>query len=258
MSRAVVIGFLLLAAVGPWLAPYAPDQIALAHQYELPSSRHWLGTADNGVDILSVLLHGARLSALVAFGSVCLSLLLGTTLGTLAGYRGGRLDHAITGVADLVQAFPAILLNIALLALVARPGVTHLVLAMSASGWVLYARVSRAQAMLLREREFVSAARALGASEARVLWRHVLPNLIAPLLVQATAGLGSAILIESTLSFLGLGAGGAASWGALLDQGSSVLLRFPHVALISGLSIAITVLSFNLAGDAMRDQLAKR
>jgi peptide/nickel transport system permease protein len=112
--------------------------------------------------------------------------------------------------------------------------------------------------MLLREREFVSAARALGASELRVLSRHVLPNLIAPLLVQATAGLGGAILVESTLSFLGLGAGSAASWGALLDQGSSVLLRFPHVALISGLAIAVTVLSFNLAGDAMRDRLAKR
>jgi len=258
VSRFVVLGFVLIAVIGPWLAPYAPHQIALAHQYELPSSAHWLGTADNGVDILSVLLHGARLSALVAFGSVALSVLIGTSLGSLAGYRGGRLDHWITGVADLVQAFPAILLNIALLALVARPGVLHLVLAMSASGWVLYARVSRSQAMLLREREFVSAARVLGASEPRVLLRHVMPNLIAPLLVQATAGLGSAVLIESTLSFLGLGAGTAASWGALLDQGSSVLLRFPHVALISGVTIAGTVLSFNLAGDELRDRLAKR
>lgn len=258
MSELVVLGFVVLAIVGPWLAPYAPDQISLAHQYELPSAAHWLGTADNGVDILSVILQGARLSALVAFGSVSLSLLIGTLLGSLAGYRGGRLDHWITGVADLVQAFPAILLNIALLALVARPGVMHLVLAMSASGWVLYARVSRTQAMLLREREFVSAARVLGASEARVLFRHVMPNLVSPLLVQATAGLGSAILVESTLSFLGLGAGTGTSWGALLDQGSSVLLRFPHVALISGLAIATTVLSLNLAGDAMRDRLAKR
>lgn len=257
VSAGVVLLFVVLAAVGPWLAPYAPDQIALAHQFETPSSTHLLGTADNGVDILSVLLHGARLSALVAFGSVSLSLLVGTFLGSLAGYRGGRWDHWITGIADLVQAFPAILLNIALLALVARPGLLHLVLALSVSGWVLYARVSRAQAMLLREREFVSAARALGASEARVLLRHVLPNLMAPLLVQATAGLGSAILVESTLSFLGLGAG-SASWGALLDQGSSVLLRFPHVALISGFAIAVTVLSFNLTGDTLRDRLAKR
>lgn len=257
MSAAIVGLFFVIAIVGPWLAPYAPDQIALAHQFELPSSAHWLGTADNGVDILSVILHGARVSAWVAVGSVSVSVLLGTLLGALSGYRGGRLDHWITGVADLVQAFPAILLNIALLALVARPGVIHLVLALSASGWVLYARVSRAQALLLREREFVSAARALGASEARVLLRHVLPNLVAPVLVQATAGLGSAILVESTLSFLGLGAG-TASWGALLDQGSSVLLRFPHVALISGFAIALTVLSFNLTGDQLRDRLARR
>ncbi len=257
MSALVVGLFFVIAIVGPWLAPYAPDQIALAHQFELPSSAHWLGTADNGVDILSVILHGARLSAWVAVGSVSVSVVFGTLIGALAGYRGGRLDHWITGAADLVQAFPAILLNIALLALVARPGVMHLVLALSASGWVLYARVSRAQAMLLREREFVSAARALGASEARVLLRHVLPNLVAPVLVQATAGLGSAILVESTLSFLGLGAG-TASWGSLLDQGSSVLLRFPHVALISGFAIALTVLSFNLTGDALRDRLAKR
>lgn len=257
MSAFVVAAFVLMAVVGPWFAPYAADEIALSHQFEMPSGAHWLGTADNGVDILSVLLHGARLSAWVAFGSVALSLLVGTALGSLAGYRGGRLDHWVMGAADLVQAFPAILLNIALLALVARPGVTHLVLALSASGWVLYARVSRAEAMLLREREFVSAARALGASESRVLLRHVVPNLMAPLLVQATAGIGGAILVESTLSFLGLGAG-KASWGTLLDQGSSVLLRFPHVALISGFAIAITVLSFNLAGDTLRDRLTKR
>ena len=257
MSYVVVALFVVIACVGPWFAPLPPDQIALAHQYELPSTAHWLGTADNGVDILSVLLYGARLSALVALGSVGLSVVVGTLLGALAGYRGGRFDHAITGLADLVQAFPGILLNIAMLAVVARPGVTHLVMALSVSGWVLYARLARAQTLLLREREFVSAARALGASETRVLLRHVLPNLLPPLLVQATAGLGSAILIESTLSFLGLGTG-RASWGALLDQGSSVLLRFPHVALISGFAIAITVLSFNLVGDGLRDRLAKR
>jgi peptide/nickel transport system permease protein len=255
LGVAISCGFLLLAIAGPWLAPHSPLAIDLAHEFELPSARHWLGTGDNGVDILSVILHGARLAGVVAFCTVSASLVIGGTLGTLAGYRGGRTDHAITGLCDIVQAFPAIVLNIAVLALVARPGLPHLVLALIAHGWVLFARLSRAQALVLREVEFVQAARALGASEARVLFRHVLPNLIGPLIVQASAALGAAVLAESTLSFLGLGPGAAASWGALLDQGSAVLLRFPHVALIAGGTIALTVFGANRTGDVLRDRL---
>jgi peptide/nickel transport system permease protein len=202
-----------------------------------------------------VILHGARLAGVVALGSVAISVLVGAALGALAGYRGGRADHVITALADLVQAFPAVVLNIAILALVARPGVLHVVLALSVSGWVLFARIARAQTLLLRETEFVGAARLLGASEAHILWYHVAPNALSPLLVQATSALGGAVLAESTLSFLGLGPGAVASWGALLDQGSAVLLRFPHVALIAGATIAITVLGFNLAGDWLRDRL---
>jgi peptide/nickel transport system permease protein len=258
VSVAVSCSFLLVALIGPWLAPYSPLQIDLAHEYELPSLRHWLGTSDNGVDILSVLLHGARLAGVVSFCTVSVSLLIGGSLGTLAGYRGGRTDHLISGACDIVQAFPAIVLNIAVLALVARPGLPHLVLALIAHGWVLFARLSRAQALVLRDVEFVQAARALGASEARVLLRHVVPNLIGPLIVQASAALGAAVLAESTLSFLGLGPGAAASWGALLDQGSAVLLRFPHVALIAGGTIAITVFAANRTGDVLRDRLDPR
>jgi peptide/nickel transport system permease protein len=254
----VSVLFLLLAVLGPWLAPYSPFQIDLAHEYELPSARHWLGTTDNGVDILSVLLHGARLAGVVAFFTVSTSLLIGGTLGTIAGYRGGRTDHLITGACDIVQAFPAIVLNIAVLALVARPGLPHLVLALIAHGWVMFARLSRAQALVLRDVEFVQAARALGASEARVLVFHVVPNLIGPLIVQASAAVGAAVLAESTLSFLGLGPGAAASWGALLDQGSAVLLRFPHVALIAGGTIAVTVFAANRTGDVLRDRLDPR
>lgn len=247
--------FFLMALVGPWIAPYAPRAIDLHHQYELPSARHWLGTGDNGVDLLSVLLHGARLAAEVALLTVGISLLVGVLWGTYAGLRGGYADHAVMGLADLVQAFPGIVLNIAILALVAEPGLWHLVLALSAPGWVLYARVARAQALTLRERDFVTAARALGYGRRRVVLRHVLPNLAGPLVVQATGGLGAAILAESTLSFLGLGPGTGVSWGALLDQGSAVLLRFPHVALLAGGVIAATVLGFNLAGDWLRDRL---
>jgi peptide/nickel transport system permease protein len=254
----VVAAFVLLAIVGPLLSPYAPSEIDLDAQYQLPSPAHWLGTGDNGVDVLSVLLHGARLALIVGLGSVLTSLVVGALLGALAGYRGGRTDHAITGLADLVQAFPAIVLNIAVLALVARPGVLHVVLALSANGWVLFARLSRAQTLSLRESEYVAAARVLGASEAHILARHIAPNLAGPLVVQATGALGGAILAESTLSFLGLGPGTDASWGALLDQGSAVLLRFPHVALFSGCAIAITVLGWNLAGDWLHERLDPR
>lgn len=252
-----VLLFVAVAVVGPWcVAP--PTELALAHAYELPSARHWLGTGDNGVDLLSALLHGARLSALVALSVVGLSCTFGGLLGALSGLHGGLIDAGVMGLCDLLQAFPAVLLNVALLAVVARPGVFHVVLSLTLSGWVLYARLARAEALSLREREFVMAARALGASEWRVLRGHLLPNLISPLLIQATSGLGSVILIESTLSFLGLGPAHRMSWGALLDQGSAVLLRYPHVALLSGGAIASVVLCLNLAGDALRDALDPR
>ncbi|MBN1652815.1 MAG: ABC transporter permease [Deltaproteobacteria bacterium] len=252
---AIALAFLICALVGPWVAPFSPVEINLERQYQTPSLTHLLGTADNGVDILSVLLHGARLAGVVALLSVGISLLVGTSLGAYAGYRGGRADHVVTAMADLVQSFPAIVLNVAILAMIARSGLIHLVLALAANGWVLYARIARAQALALREREFVLAARVLGASPVQILFRHILSNLAGPLLVQASAGLGAAILAESTLSFLGLGPGVSASWGALLDQGSAVLLRFPHVALIAGGVIAITVLGFNLTGDWLHDRL---
>lgn len=258
IGLAIVLAFLLLTVIGPWVAPYSPLKIDLAHEFELPSLWHWLGTTDNGVDVLSALLYGARLSGVVAMGTVGASLLIGGSLGAFAGYRGGRVDHLVTGLCDLVQAFPAIVLNVAVLALTAEPGLMHLMLALIAHGWVLFARVARANALVLREAEFVQAARALGLSEFAVIARHVVPNLAGPLIVQATAALGGAVLAESTLSFLGLGPGAAASWGALLDQGSAVLLRFPHVAMIAGGTIAVTVYAANRAGDFLRDRLDPR
>lgn len=251
----MVAVFALVSLVGPWIAPASPDAIDLDAQYALPSAQHLLGTADNGVDVLSVILCGARSSGLVALAAVGISLALGSLLGAWAGYRGGRADQAITALADLVQSFPAVVLNIAILALVAQPGLIHVILALCANGWVLFARIARAQTLLLRETEFVGAARLLGASDAHILLHHIAPNAAGPLIVQATSALGGAVLAESTLAFLGLGSGSAASWGALLDQGSAVLLRFPHVALTAGAAITLTVLGFNLAGDYLRDQL---
>lgn len=254
----IVVTFFVLGIIGPWIAPYDPLAIDLLHEYEPPSDAHWLGTGDNGIDILSALLHGARLAAIVGVVVVGVSVLLGTALGTWAGYYGRLPDHLITGVADLVQAFPAIVLNIAVLALVAKPGLIHLIVALAVNGWVLYARLARAETLSLREREFVEAARALGVRDPEVMRKHIVPNLLGPLVIQATTGLGVVILAESTLSFLGLGPGKAVSWGALLDQGTAVLLRFPHVAMFSGGAIALTVLGFNLTGDWLRDRLDPR
>jgi peptide/nickel transport system permease protein len=232
IGLAIVVGFFILGLVGPWIAPYDPLAIDLLHEYEPPSRAHLLGTGDNGIDILSALLHGARLAAIVGIVVVGVSVIFGTLLGTWAGYFGRLTDHVVTGVADLVQAFPAIVLNIAVLALVARPGLMHLILALAVNGWVLYARLARAETLTLREREFVEAARALGVPTHEVLRRHVIPNLLGPLVIQATTGLGVVILAESTLSFLGLGPGKAVSWG--------------------------TVLGFNLTGDWLRDRLDPR
>lgn len=254
-SFAIVGAFFFAALAGPAFAPDPVGTLHLEFPYEPPSAAFPLGTGDNGIDLYSAILHGARLALVVGVWVVGISLLLGSAIGIAAGYYGGRVDHALMGFADMVQAIPAIVLNIAILAVVASPGLVHLVVALAANGWVVYARVARASTLSLRSSDFVAAARALGFSDARVLSRHVLPNVAGPLVVQATAGFGWTLLAESTLSFLGLGPGKETSWGALLDQGSAVLLRFPHVALVSGGAIALTVLGFNLAGDRLRDLL---
>lgn len=247
--------FLLLALIGPWIAPYSTHAIALTHQLEGSTWQHWLGTADNGIDVLSVLLVGARTAGLVSVTTVTISFLLGSALGASAGYFGGRVETVITRVTDAVQALPSLVINIALLAIVARPGFLQMIFALCATGWVGYARVARAEVLRLRDREFVHAARALGASPARVLLGHVIPNAMGPLIVQGTFGLGGAVLAEASLSFLGLGPGVSSSWGALLDQGTAYLLRSPRLAIISGMAIALTVLGFNLTGDWLRDWL---
>ncbi len=250
--------FALTALAGPWIAPYSHRAIDLAHELAGPSRAHWLGTAENGVDVLSVLLAGARLAGTVALSTVTVSLAVGTLLGGGATFVGGRLAAVVARVTDAAQSFPSLLVNLAVLAAVARPGVGHMVMALAVTGWVGYARVARAEVLRLRDREFVDAARALGASPWRVFTRHILPNAAGPLVVQATFGLGAAVLAEASMSFLGLGPGAAASWGSLLDQGTAHLLRTPRLALVAGGAIAATVLGFNLAGDWLRDRLDPR
>ena len=247
--------FVLAALLGPVLAPYSPEAQNLEHLLEPPSRLHWLGTDENGCDVLSQLLHGARLAAWVSGMTVLLCLGIGTTLGTLAGYVGGWVDEVIMRTVDVLLAFPGFLLNLAIVAAVPSAGTGVFIAALVANGWVGDARVARGQALQLRERDFVCAARAVGAGPTRVMLRHVAPNLVTPLVVQATLGVAGILLIEASLSFLGLGRPRPYSWGALLAQGTTYLWRTHHLAAAPGLAIALVVLGCNLLGDGLRDLL---
>jgi peptide/nickel transport system permease protein len=246
--------FLFAALAGPFLAPHSPVAGDLDARLHGPSWSHWLGTDENGVDVLSELLFGARLALGIGISVVGVCSVTGVALGTMAGYFGGVVDEVVMRVVDILLAFPGILLNLAIVAVVKRPGVGVMVFAIALNGWVGYARVARGQVLSLRELEFVSAARAMGASPWRIMRRHILPNLMGPLLVQMTFGLGGAILVEASLSFLGLGPGLPYSWGVLLDQGTGQLWTTQRLATVPGVAIMVVVMGSNLLGDGLRDR----
>ncbi len=251
--------FVFSALAAPWLAPADPATIDLVHRLEAPSVHHPAGTDELGRDTLARLLYGARLSLAIAVTVVGTSLLLGITIGGLAGYHGGWVDMTLTTVLmNTFLALPGILLAIAFAAFLG-PGFINLVLALSIGGWAGYARLVRAQVLSAREREFVEAARALGASGPRIFLRHILPNIIQPVLVQAAIGMAGVILAEATLSFLGLGLPAPApSWGAMLNDARLHLFDAPRLVFAPALVIALAVLGFNFIGDALRDQLDPR
>lgn len=248
---------LLLVLVGPWLAPHDPTVPRLAEKLFAPGTTgHWLGTDTNGRDILSLILHGARLSLLISTAVVAVCLSVGLVAGFLAGFLGGWTDRVFLMIADIVQAFPGILLAIAVAAFL-PPSAVNIVLVLSLAGWVGYARVARAQVLELRGREFVLAGEALGVRLPRLLMRYFLPNMAGPMIVQASFGMAGVILAESTLSYLGLGLPAhVPSLGKLLDSGVSLMLRAPYVALFPGFVIMAFVLLFNLIGDRLRAKLA--
>jgi peptide/nickel transport system permease protein len=250
----IVIVTACAALVGPHLSPYDPAAQELARRLEAPSLAHPLGLDELGRDILARLLQGARISLLVGIAVVSVSSTVGMMFGSIAGYFGGRVDDLISRVIDVLMAFPGILLAIALVA-VLGPSLTHVVLALSVIGWVGYARLVRGQALRARELEFVQAARASGASSARIVLRHVLPTAFPAVIVQATLGMAGAIIAEASLSFLGLGVQPPTpSWGTMLDAGRSHLFDAPHLTMFPGLAIAILVLGFNFVGDGLRDR----
>ena len=255
-AGACVVGLAVLAAmIGPWLVPYDPSAQELALRLEGPSRLHWLGLDELGRDILARVTSGARISLFVGLVVVSVSASIGAAMGALAGYYGGIIDEAISRVIDILLAFPGLLLAIALVA-VLGPSLTNVVIALSLIGWVGYARVARAQVLQAREFEYVVAARAIGAATPRILIRHVLPAALPALTVQATLGMGGAILSEAALSFLGLGVQPPTpSWGAMLNYGRVHVLDAPHLTVFPGLAIAIVVLGLNLLGDSLRDRL---
>jgi peptide/nickel transport system permease protein len=256
----VLVTILVICAIfAPWIAPQGPANIDLPSRLAGPSSSHWCGTDELGRDILSRLIYGSRISMLVGSCVVAASLALGLIVGSIAGYYGGRIDRFINVVVmNAFLSFPGILLAIAFVAF-RGPGIFNLVLALSLGGWVGYARLVRAQVLSAREREFVEAARALGASDLRVIVRHILPNIIQPIIVQAAIGMAGAILAEATMSFLGLGVPPpTASWGTMLNDGRAHLFDAPHLVIFPALAVMLAVLSFNFIGDALRDFLDPR
>ncbi len=250
--------FVFLGLFGPLIAPYpvGVEAVDQAPQFLSPSLAHWLGTDENGVDALSQLLYGARSALVLSLVVVSSCALIGVSIGVIAGYFRGVVDEVVMRIVDVLMAFPGILLNIAIVATVARPGLGLVMAALIANGWVGYARVARGQVLSLRERDYVQAARATGASDARIMARHVVPNLMAPVMVQMTFAFGGVILIEASLSFLGLGPQTDHTWGAMLDQGRNLMFKpgYGHYIVAPGLAIAWVVLAANLLGDGLRDR----
>jgi peptide/nickel transport system permease protein len=251
----IVLVTILAALVGPWIVPFGPADQVLSDRLARPSMRHPLGLDELGRDVLARVLAGARISLLVGLSVVAASAGIGTILGSAAGYYGGWIDEVISRVIDILMAFPGILLAIALVA-VLGPSLTNVVVALASIGWVGYARLVRGQVLRAREFEFVQAARALGAPVARVIARHVLPTVLAAVVVQASLGMAGAIIAEASLSFLGLGVQPpTASWGTMLAGGRAHLLDAPHLTIFPGVAIAMLVLGFNFLGDGLRDAI---
>jgi peptide/nickel transport system permease protein len=250
---------IMIALLAPWISPADPASQNLPARLQSPSPSHWMGTDELGRDILSRVFYGARISLFVAICVVLGCGLTGLTLGMLAGYHGGVFDRIMNLLLiNAFLSFPGVLLAIAFAAFFG-PGVGKVILALIITGWAGYARLARAQVLKAKELEFVLAARSLGASHFRILVRHLLPNILQPVLIQATIGMAGAILAEATLSFLGLGVlAPLPSWGAMLNDARNHLFDAPHMVVFPALAVLLAVLAFNLLGDAWRDWLDPR
>jgi ABC-type dipeptide/oligopeptide/nickel transport system permease subunit len=255
---AVIVLLVVMGIAGPWIAPYDPLDQDLAKSLLGPSWAHWFGTDSFGRDILSRVLYGARISLIVGIASQGIAFSLGVAMGLVSGYYGGRVDSVIMRLADVTLAFPTLLLLIAITAAF-QPGLTVVFVAIGVVGWAGLARLVRSQTLVVRELDFVQAARALGMNDLRLLARHVLPNTLAPAIIAVTLGMAGAILLEAALSFIGLGAQPPTpSWGSMISDGRDFLRTAPWISVFPGLAIGLVVLGFNLFGDGLRDAMDPR
>ena len=254
---AIIAGLLVVAIAAPGLASHDPDAVNLSQALQPPSPSHWLGTDSLGRDLYSRLVFGTRISLLVGVGAVGVSILLGVLLGLIAGWYGGIVDSLILRFVDVMLCFPTFFLLLAIVAMVGQ-SVANIILIIGLTGWMGVTRLVRAEILSLKEREFIQATRVLGASAWRIMWRHLLPNAVSPVLVSATLGIGSAILVESGLSFLGLGVQPPTpSWGNVLIDAKGTLGVAWWQTVFPGLAILVTVLAFNLLGEGLRERFGR-
>jgi ABC-type dipeptide/oligopeptide/nickel transport system permease subunit len=253
------VGLLLVCALAsPLIAPYAPDDVNPRLRGDGPTASYWLGNDDIGRDILSRIIYGSRIALIVGLGATTIAVCIGVTVGSIAGYFGGRIDFLLSRLVDSLMAFPLLALLLTLSS-VFGPSLRNVVIVIGCSVWASYARVVRAEVLSLRERDFVLAARAAGATDRRIIARHIVPNALGPVIIIASLAVGGIIILESALSFLGLGVQRpTASWGTMLSDGREFLRQYPHIAIAPGIAIALTVLAFNLIGDGLRDALDPR
>jgi peptide/nickel transport system permease protein len=262
MTRLAYIGItialivIILAIFAPLIATHDPTVQDLTQRFLSPSADHWFGTDGLGRDVFSRVVYGSRISLQVGITVVLVSGVIGVIIGAIAGFYGGWIDKFLSGyLFNVFLAFPGLLLAIALVAFLGA-GLGKLILALCVIGWVGYARVMRGQVLKVREYDFVMAARALGAGNMRILFTHILPNAVQPLIVQASLGMAGAVLSEASLSFLGLGIPPPApSWGTMIEEARNYFSTYPHTLFFPGLAIALTVLAFNFIGDGLREYL---
>jgi len=254
----VIVGLILMAITAPWIAPYGYDDQNLAEANQFPNAAHWMGTDNFGRDMLSRIIYGARISIQVGFIAVGIGAAIGGTLGAIAAFYGGHTDNIIMRLIDVLLAIPNILLAISISAALG-PGLTNAMIAVGVGTMPTYARVVRASVLTVKEQEYIEAARCIGAKNWRIIAKHIIPNAMAPIIVQATLGVASAILSAASLSFIGLGIQPPVpEWGAMLSAGRQYIRDYWHIVTFPGLAIMLTIFALNLLGDGLRDALDPR
>lgn len=259
MFALFILGLLVICAIfADYIAPYPYSLQDYNHTFEFPSRKHLLGTDNFGRDILSRIIHGSRISLLVGFSSIATAIVFGGLLGAVSGFYGGKIDNVLMRAMDILMAIPGMLLAISLAAAL-KPGLTNLVIAIAIADIPGYARVVRAAVLTIKEQEYIEASQCIGASDGRIIFKHILPNCLAPIIVQATLGMAGAILSASALSFLGLGIQPPTpEWGSMLSSARQYIRSYWHMTAFPGLAIMITIFALNILGDGLRDALDPR